>query len=113
MFCACWGCKTICWACPGGTGGSRIFCNGLWVLVEVFKLVDCTVLEATKLGRLGLVGVEIWDMGACKGWKAKTVEVQGAEDRDLDFDSQEGRSEEIQNHQRFLSTSGQVMEKLS
>ena len=71
MFCACWGCKTICWAWPGGTGGSRIFCNGLWVVVEVFKMVDCTVLEATKLGRLGLVGVDIWDTGGLQGLEGK------------------------------------------
>ena len=41
------------------------------MVVEVFKLVDCTVLEATKLGRLGLVGVEIWDRGGLQGLEGK------------------------------------------
>ena len=41
------------------------------MVVEVFRLVDCTVLEATKLGILGLVGVEIWDTWGLQGLEGK------------------------------------------
>ena len=72
IFWACCGCKTICWDWPGGTGGSRIFWRGLWVVVQVCKLLACTTLEVAMLvGRLGLVGVESWETGCLEGLEGR------------------------------------------